>query len=358
MRRIFAVFGLLFASTAYAEVPDMKPMEFTAVPPQGSVKLVGTAWHIYAEGAISDGVAKRLKDFVVQNKVPHNSFIYFNSPGGLVGEALEIGKVIRANHFYTDIIKQGDTINGKIVNLPGQCYSSCTYAFLGGAFRWLSVPGSLYGVHRFYGVNISSDDAQQGSAELLNYISSMGVDSTLFYETTKAGKDGINILTPERMLQLKVIDNGFKKTKWTVESYKVNNVDKLYVKGERDTWSGVNKLIVYCSTANNKPMLETVFDVGNARDEVNALPSQFLVMDNIRYSIDQLRAGPVTITEPSGYIQAIYSLTPEYATQLMKAKTAGVYFKESANAPNYYGFDKMDLGEGITKMSGFIGVCH
>jgi hypothetical protein len=55
-----------------------------------------TEW-IAAEGYIDLGAAQRLKSFLNRNSA-RNLPIYFTSPGGLLQDALAIGRLLRARH--------------------------------------------------------------------------------------------------------------------------------------------------------------------------------------------------------------------------------------------------------------------
>ncbi|MFZ3324391.1 MAG: hypothetical protein WA231_00200 [Methylocella sp.] len=95
---------------------------------------------IYAEGPITLGTAERFRTFVNENKIKGGAVVIFNSPGGQVSEALEMGRQIRAAGFDT-------SIGIKSKKEGGGCFSACTLAFLGGVRRTTG-SGTLFGVHR------------------------------------------------------------------------------------------------------------------------------------------------------------------------------------------------------------------
>jgi hypothetical protein len=103
----------------------------------------------------------------------HNpTAVLFNSPGGNVSKAIELGRLIRAAGIYT------------MQPRGAECASACALAFLGGVQRFAE-PGSI-GVHRSSFSNtqgMSVEDAvtaiQRLTADVMSYISEMGADPGL-----------------------------------------------------------------------------------------------------------------------------------------------------------------------------------
>ena len=58
---------------------------------------------IYADGPITLGTAERFRRFVNTNQIKSGATVIFNSPGGSVSEALEVGRQIRAAGFDTSV---------------------------------------------------------------------------------------------------------------------------------------------------------------------------------------------------------------------------------------------------------------
>jgi hypothetical protein len=81
---------------------------------------------LYADGPFVTGTAKEFASFIKSKQTTAGAVVIFNSPGGIVSEALELGRAIRAAGFDTDVGVEG--MHGR----SGECYSACTLAFLGG----------------------------------------------------------------------------------------------------------------------------------------------------------------------------------------------------------------------------------
>jgi hypothetical protein len=228
---------------ASAPGETLQPMKiYGHQPPIPSVLGPTEAWNIFADGVIDEGASTRLQQFLTDNKIPGDSSLYLNSHGGSLVEGMRLGRVIREHGLFT-YVGRTDT---SFTNLsPGECYSACSLAFLGGIFRF-GFHGSSYGVHRFYSAPgataIDSDTAQILSAAIVGYIQEMGIIPSLFKLMTEAGSDEIRLLSDKEQISLGVVNNGEGPTTWTVES----ESGRVYLQGERPTWRGINKFIIAC----------------------------------------------------------------------------------------------------------------
>ncbi|RUT99921.1 hypothetical protein EOD23_24265 [Mesorhizobium sp. USDA-HM6] len=123
--------------------------------------------------------------------------IVFNSPGGNVGSAIRLGRMIRAAGLDTLQLRQL------------QCASACSLAFLGGVHR-AAEPGSI-GVHRPFlkpADGMSNEEAearvQFGTAAIMAYVIEMGVDPKLMELASSYDKHDIRYLSASEMAELRV----------------------------------------------------------------------------------------------------------------------------------------------------------
>ncbi len=127
----------------------------------------------------------------------HLFAVGFDSPGGNVAKAMELGRLIRSLGLST------------VQARKAECASACSLAFLGGATR-IAEPGSI-GVHKssFSDSNgIPIDDAvsavQQTTAEIIGYMSEMGVDPGLLQLSLSYDSNDIRYLSGSEMEKFKV----------------------------------------------------------------------------------------------------------------------------------------------------------
>jgi hypothetical protein len=163
--KIKIVFGL----TALAALASAAPMQFTRADS-----------YIVAQGEITEATPAAF----ARLSVTPGTALYFDSPGGVLGAGLELGRLIRRAGLNTYVAPQG---NG--------CYSACVYAFAGGWVRTYDGRAPL-GVHQFRGGRDTASSAQTALARIAGYLDEMGVDHRLL--------EAASLVPPERISALPV----------------------------------------------------------------------------------------------------------------------------------------------------------
>jgi hypothetical protein len=350
MRRlIFAILMICVPSGVFAQ----PPMQFRAFPPDRWYEaLMGAhGWTIYASGTIDADADQRLDQIIQQSKIPFGSYIYLHSPGGDVLGGMKLGKVIRKYLLVTDVGQLDPNNTRTIESKPGECYSACAMAFLGGEYRFLK-DGSVYGVHRFSWLTPTAHDAdlaQMMSAVEVEYIRSMGVSTDLFTLKSQVGGDEIIAPPRDQLVALNVLNNGVKYVKRTIESVP----EALYLKGERDTSFGINKFLIMCP-AQGTMALYIIFDVGQNGDEVMRFNVDNLMIDGNKISLGERRIGKQIL---NGWINLIYSINRPMLDAITKANTVGIALQPTNEAAFFAGFDGMPFEEGKKKLPGFLQAC-
>jgi hypothetical protein len=350
--------ALIASLTATPLMPDLaraanpsetEIMQFSGIPPSTPIEVFGNAWTIFADGVIDADSGARLKTFLQERHIPGKSLLYLNSTGGSLIGGMELGRVIRNAELNTHV---GRAVGETKKVVAGGCYSSCTLAFLGGEFRYIS-KDSKYGVHRFYSAVKSdqeSDLAQIVSASVVQYTRDMGVDPEFLSEMAKAGKAEINLIPYADLVRLNVVNNGQTKTRWTIESMD----EAIYLKGERTTFHGINKFILICNPSRTVT-LYAIFDPERREREIINMSAMSLLLDGKPIPIATQRSdGPKLV---NGWINVMFSLNDSLLSAIQQAKTVGVSFQFSYDAPLFLGFDGMELGDGARKLPGFLHTC-
>ncbi|TIX85710.1 MAG: hypothetical protein E5V27_01450 [Mesorhizobium sp.] len=124
--------------------------------------------------------------------------VTFQSPGGNIQKAMELGRLIRRLGLNTAQFR------------ALECSSACSLAFLGGIARYAE-PGAI-GVHKssFSGdIPISTSDAvsvvQQVTAEIITYMVEMGVDPALLQLSLQYDNDDVRYLSKSEMAKYRVV---------------------------------------------------------------------------------------------------------------------------------------------------------
>jgi hypothetical protein len=333
-------------STAIAQT-----MQFVARPPYELLRaLMGDErWEIYASGEIDADAGKRLDSLMKEKNIIDGSVLYLDSAGGNLIGGMELGRTIRNHHLSTDIARKSEKHDE---SKPARCVSACALAFLGGEFRSV-MQGSVYGVHRFFSnkpVPNESDMEQVLSAGVVVYIKEMGVDTQLFTIATRAGEVESITFSQQDLLRLGVINNGSQKTVWTLESLDSG----LYLKGQRETINGINKFLIGCPPAPERPFLHVRFDAGPHADEIIRMSADSLVIDGQFSPIESYRTHKES---RNGWVIAAYTLDRTLLAMIQRAKTVGLALQTVRDPPYYAGFLDLPISEGTAKLPQFFSVC-
>ncbi|MBE3640155.1 COG3904 family protein [Mangrovicoccus algicola] len=142
-------------------------------------------------GTIDQGAAARFRDRLEAMEPP--DAILLHSPGGVVAEALEIGREIRARDLPTRMVA------------GAACLSACPYMLAGGTVRSVSrdarvgVHQSYYDRNAYLPLFVGVASIQEGEAEAMRFLQEMGVDPLLRIPALETPADAIYILTEEEL---------------------------------------------------------------------------------------------------------------------------------------------------------------
>lgn len=195
------------SSSAFARYDG--PMRFSLfLPCSGSASFCGI--RVLAEGRIERDSGKRLQEFINRKKseLPPVTVLVFDSPGGSVFGAMELGTVIRQNRLDTQ--QSGGyshQVEFNVIDIVknAKCASSCTLAFVGGINRVLD-PDAKFGIHQFSGAsgNIGDGATQVTVVALASYLQEMGISRELLDAASLVPSNQIYWLTPGEAKRLRV----------------------------------------------------------------------------------------------------------------------------------------------------------
>lgn len=165
------------------------------VEPFGSVLLVS--------GEIDLGDAARFKAHLNGMSVQPD-VIALHSPGGVVSEALEIGRTVREKELATAVL------SGSF------CVSSCPYILAGGTERLVSRRG-IVGLHQHYyeqpkylPVVFAVENIQLGQGRTMEHIIEMGVDPTLMLYSLNTPPEQMYALIEDELSETRIATEIFE----------------------------------------------------------------------------------------------------------------------------------------------------
>ncbi len=195
----------------------------------------GARDYIFADGEITASTPAALSAALAKYHAHPGFILVLNSPGGDLHAGMVMGRLIRQAGLWTEIGSEYPMALGLNPNLnaslfpylqtpghapfPGYCYSSCTFAFLGGVVRIVNYT-SDYGVHRFYfsgsgrpeGIRVSTE---MEMARIEHYLKEMGVDPDFATKMVLKGREHVSHLSERQMEQLGIV-TPFWQTTWDI----------------------------------------------------------------------------------------------------------------------------------------------
>ena len=165
-----------------------KPMTFELV----------SGGRLMATGTITPGISEAFAA-EVNKRGDYIKTVVLNSPGGSVGDALAMGKLIREKKLATEVAA------GKY------CASSCPLVFVGGVERRAGDNASI-GVHQVFAmagdvsaVRDGMNEAQRISARCQRYLGDMGVNLQMWVHAMETPKEKLFIFKPDELKSLNIV---------------------------------------------------------------------------------------------------------------------------------------------------------
>jgi hypothetical protein len=220
---------------------SVPPIEFYLAKGEANACGPGCSEWISADGRFTAGAAQRLRHLLAKLGRAHPP-VFFHSPGGLVTEGLEIGRIIREQKLTTsvghtvpvacvgdqaaqktcDAQKQsGQAIEAALDPLTSMCNSACVYAFAGGAVR-LVPPGVQLAIHD---VGLDPSAAPQSKAvaaqgkrvaheHIEEYLHDMGIDEGLYRAAAAIPFESKKFLERDEVVRFGIDKREFGESPW------------------------------------------------------------------------------------------------------------------------------------------------
>jgi hypothetical protein len=173
------------------------PQPDAAMAKQMTFELVGGG-KLMATGTITPGIFETFSAEVTK-RGDYIKTVVLNSPGGSVGDALAMGKLIRDKKLATEVE------SGKY------CASSCPLVFVGGVERKAGDKAAI-GVHQVFAmpgdvsaVKDGMNEAQRVSARCQRYLGDMGVNLQMWVHAMETPKEKLFVFKPDELKSLNIV---------------------------------------------------------------------------------------------------------------------------------------------------------
>jgi hypothetical protein len=205
-----------------------EPMVFIVATGEPNACGRGCSEWIAGQGRFDESAAQRFREFLAvltKRDLP----VFFNSDGGLLREAVQIGLILRENRMTAGVART--VAEGCHLSFPlddacrrlmqskrehkarlyfggARCASACVYAIIGASTRHVD-PGATLRIHSGVGGEI---DKTENS--LRRYVMGMGVDPTLVDAAAKIPSRTFRGLTRGEMERFGIETRGLYETPW------------------------------------------------------------------------------------------------------------------------------------------------
>ena len=159
---------------------------------------LGVEGRASALGTINAGSASRLKKFLASHDRESVSELVLHSPGGSVGDALAMARMIRSAGISTSVPENG------------YCASSCPLVLASGLYRSAG-NHSFIGVHQVFALPNAIGTLQQGmsdgqtvSALCQQLLVDMGVDLNVWVRAMQTPPAQLYVFTPDELSRFRL----------------------------------------------------------------------------------------------------------------------------------------------------------
>lgn len=323
--------------------PRMTPAEIRFVSAEAS----GKPPEVFIDGFIHRPTVEafRRRGYLNGQKL---GFVTFNSHGGDLLAAMELGVLIRERGFSTRI---GVAPELRTASTPSYCESACPFAFAGGVFRMMD-SGSRMGVHQFFkpSGSVASTDIATGqitSTLLANHLSNLGIDLRLLEVAATAAPDQMNYMDPFQAYELNLVNAGSLSATWNLKAEK----GLVYLLAEQTKIAGTGRIVLSCSIGNSVSMA-VFYNAWYDPSTISAMDEFSLVIDGQPYKTQPNRVGERLV---NGFSYLIFDPSPEQIQAFRKAKTVGFSFLRAGYPATKASFtiDVNDANDMVTSFAQF-----
>jgi hypothetical protein len=233
-----AALALILGSHGASAQPDLEPMIFFVAKGERNACGPGCSEWIAAEGMFEGPkVEQRFRDLLATLN-GRNLPIVFNSLGGVIGEALVLGRILRerrmaasvgesypegckariaADESCRRIMAANRELKAQLRTAGAACSSACVYALLGASERHVP-PDARVGIHAATPTAVSSQPGWLTVEQMHNnrkrYILEMGGNPDLQDAAIKTRPPGVHVLSREELVRYRVETSAPYESDW------------------------------------------------------------------------------------------------------------------------------------------------
>jgi hypothetical protein len=282
---------------------------------------------IYLFGNIDADAPARFEALIRSGKIPNGSDIYLNSPGGDLHAGMALCRLFRFGAMVTHLGTPRRALRSTTEPKTAVCVNACTYAYLGGVYRWAPTGNDRIGLLPLQGVDPKATSVTQSTADAVAYLKEMGIDSAVFAPTPKSSPDEVVWFSAEQMMSTGLANNG--RLPLTLK-YTLSAGAPYLVLDQTDR-NGEHRITLLCKPGGVTLTAYDMVGADRARQIVaRGTRSYFEV--NQQETLSQPRDGVVVANES---VMMSRSYPPTQLGHLLLARSVGAWVGDSNRAFRY-----------------------
>ncbi|WP_233511188.1 hypothetical protein [Dyella psychrodurans] len=281
---------------------------------------------VYLYGVIDTDSPQRVAALMQSRKIPNGSDIYLNASGGDVHAGMALGRLFRSGAMSTHLGTPRQHQHAPVQAKTAICTGACTYAYLGGLYRWTPSGFDRIGLQS---ADPKPDSATQTPDDITSYLHDMGIKPESLAPATSTSRDDAMWLSADQMLSTGVANNGNQPLTATFQSSPGAPslvISQLFRNGE-------HRIVLQCNPGVVNVTAYDVVGTEHAR-QIVAHGFRSYMEVNQQESASQERDG-VSVADQAVVISRLYPSTQ--LGKLLYGYTLGAWVSER-NAAFRYGF--------------------
>lgn len=290
---------------------------------------VAGAPQVFLYGSIDADAPRRFADLVQSHKIVPGSDVYLNATGDDIDAGIALGRLLREGAMSTHLGRPTRTRRAKMGDKSSICTGACTYAYLGGVYRWAPTGRDRFGIATASSVDPKSTNAAPAAERISTYLKDMGVAATAIATAQGDAHDPIVWLTADRMITTGLANNGHQPV---VASYRIDAGTpslELNQVGRRDE----HRLTLQCKPGAVSLTAYNKVGSNHAQQIIRHAARSYVEVDQKETLIQP--SGGASVDRDTLIVERTYPANQ--LGNLLSAKSVGAWINQQ-NSPLRYGF--------------------
>lgn len=175
----------------------------------------------------------------------------------------------------------------------------------------------------------------------------MGVDISFMELSARKSGSELEIVPHDVLRQLNVVNDGYTREEWSVQA-----IDGMsYVRGERDTFFGHQKILLFVEPVSKNFYFVGIFETRNREEELNMMAQIDMEINSHNIDVSSRNCRRKIY---NGYFHIYIPISVDEAREIATSASAGVMMRFTSESPMFLGISGMKLESGRHLLNGLI----